>query len=81
MMKVRVTEDWRRFEVYLGHKKVGKIEGSNGYYAASTWDADGDWSKDVGQYETIRRAMQAIFESLGYGKCGRGFKVQFAEVQ
>jgi hypothetical protein len=81
-MKVRVTEDWRRFDVHLGDKKVGRIEGSNDYYAAYIWDAaDGSWSKDVGSYETIRRAMQAIFQSLGYGKCGRGFKVKFAEVQ
>lgn len=82
MMKVRVTEQWRRFDVHLGCKMVGIIEGAGTYYGAYTWNVtEGDWTKPVDQYTTVRRAMQGIFESLGYGKCSRGFKVKFAEVQ
>jgi hypothetical protein len=81
MMKVTISEEWRRFQVRIGDKLIGSIEGRKGYFCAYGLRPDNEKSRPFhGSETTLRRAMQRLLCANGYGKSGPGYRVKLMDV-
>jgi hypothetical protein len=81
MMTVTISEQWRRFQVHIGDKFIGSIEGRKGYFCTYGCKEDGADSRPFhGSEQTLRRAMQTLLVANGYGKSGPGYKVRLVDV-
>lgn len=81
MMTVSITEKSRNFNVCVGVKSIGTIEGQRGSFLSFSIAAPGSTVRPYhGFHSTLRRAMQAILVANGFGKSGPGYKTRFTKV-
>jgi len=82
MLKVKVAERRRYFDVAIGAKVVGNFRGWPGNYDVYECKlVDGKWKDEyVETQPTMRRAGQALLCHLGFGKAKR-FSNKFVGVR
>ena len=78
MLGVTVRERDRRFNVFVGEKLIGMLEGRKGYFRVYN-SLDGE-SQYLCNELSLRRAMQTLLQHEGYGKSSPRYKVKTLEV-
>ena len=78
MLGVIIRERDRRFNVFVGEKFVGVLEGRKGYFRVY-YSLDNE-SQYLCNEPSLRRAMQTLLQHEGYGKSSPRYKVKTLEV-